>query len=67
MHNVSEDLFMGMAILLEQGTHISAYGSRKVYFFILLGPWLLMYLIITNAFRGDNITNIFETGANSNI
>lgn len=26
----------------------------------LLGPWILMCLIITNAFRGDNVTNVLH-------
>lgn len=56
-HNVLEYLCMGFSILLEQGTNALDHGSKRVCMFLLLGPWILMYLIITNAFRGDNVTN----------
>ncbi|OXA39798.1 hypothetical protein Fcan01_25532 [Folsomia candida] len=54
------DLFMGFAILLEQGTNVQTYGSRRLCMMPLLGPWILMCLIITNAFRGDNVTNVLH-------
>lgn len=50
------NLTSGLNILLEQESKIGANDLREPYLYPVCATWLLMFLIVTNSLRGDNIT-----------
>jgi len=56
--SVSEGLLRGLVILVEQGDSAVANIKRKPFLYWICGPWILITLIMTNAYKGENITKL---------
>jgi len=56
--SVSEGLLRGFVILVEQGDAAVINTKRIPFLYWICGPWILITLIMTNAYKGENITKL---------
>ncbi|OXA38175.1 hypothetical protein Fcan01_26964 [Folsomia candida] len=63
MHNVESTVqgnpfYLGVKVLLEQGDDVALNSKRLGYMYFICAPWILTAIIISTAYRGQNITDL---------
>ncbi|OXA42299.1 hypothetical protein Fcan01_22881 [Folsomia candida] len=53
-------LLLMIAFLVEQGIGITPSTRKTLSALLLLAPWLLMSIIISNAYKGQNVTDLIS-------
>lgn len=50
--------FMGLKVLLEQGDDLAINSKKLNWMYFVCGVWILMAVVVTNAYKGENFTAI---------
>ncbi|OXA48933.1 hypothetical protein Fcan01_16553 [Folsomia candida] len=51
---LSDTLLLALALLLEQGINIPTFRNKLLSSTCILAPWLLMFVVLSNGYRGSN-------------
>lgn len=55
---LSDTLLLALALLLEQGINIPTFRNKLLSSTCILAPWLLMFVVLSNGYRGSNVTEL---------